>query len=93
MKTMVTKHTVRFNIKFAKIVQHRYSSKFICITHCLIVKLDSSPDLLSKPIILDNTVKILQSESAKVDEKIAALQDFQGFVRDGDPMYIKQHFK
>ena len=38
-------------------------------------------------------MKILQSEESQITEKVAALQEFQLYVREGDALYMKQHFK
>lgn len=53
----------------------------------------SSPDSIRGPEVLDNTLKILQAEESQIPEKVAALQEFQLYVREGDALYIKQHFK
>ncbi|XP_032456680.1 CLIP-associating protein 1 isoform X12 [Nasonia vitripennis] len=53
----------------------------------------SSPDSIRGPEVLDNTLKILQAEESQITEKVAALQEFQQYVREGDALYIKQHFK
>ncbi|XP_014214281.1 CLIP-associating protein 1 isoform X2 [Copidosoma floridanum] len=53
----------------------------------------SSPDSIRGPEVLDNTLKILQLEESQITEKVAALQEFQLYVREGDALYIKQHFK
>ncbi|XP_011503342.1 PREDICTED: CLIP-associating protein 1-A [Ceratosolen solmsi marchali] len=53
----------------------------------------SSPDSIKGPEVLDNTLKILQSEESQITERVAALQEFQLYVREGDALYIKQHFK
>ncbi|XP_058794027.1 CLIP-associating protein 1-A isoform X3 [Phymastichus coffea] len=53
----------------------------------------SSPDSIRGPEVLDNTLKVLQSEESQITEKVAALQEFQLYVREGDALYIKQHFK
>uniref|UniRef100_A0ABD2WPW9 TOG domain-containing protein n=1 Tax=Trichogramma kaykai TaxID=54128 RepID=A0ABD2WPW9_9HYME len=53
----------------------------------------SVPDSIRGPEVLDNTLKILQAEESQISEKVAALQEFQLFVRDGDALYIKQHFR
>ena len=45
------------------------------------------------PEVLDNTLKILQTEGSQVSVKVSALQEFQLFIREGDPIYIKQNFK
>ncbi|XP_025074277.1 CLIP-associating protein 1 isoform X5 [Pogonomyrmex barbatus] len=53
----------------------------------------SSPDLINRPEIVDNMVKTLQSKVAQTSEKVAALQEFQLYVREGDSSYIKRNFK
>ncbi|XP_011861467.1 PREDICTED: CLIP-associating protein 1-A isoform X2 [Vollenhovia emeryi] len=53
----------------------------------------SSPDLINRPEIVDNTVKALQSKVGQTADKVTALQEFQLYVREGDPSYIKRNFK
>ncbi|XP_076229644.1 CLIP-associating protein isoform X9 [Nomia melanderi] len=53
----------------------------------------SSPDSSKRPEVLDNMIKTLQSKMTQIEEKVLALQEFQLYVREGDPAYIKQHFK
>ncbi|XP_034191643.1 CLIP-associating protein isoform X3 [Osmia lignaria lignaria] len=53
----------------------------------------SSPDSIKRPEILDNMIKTLQSKMTQTEEKVAALQEFQLYVREGDGLYIKQNFK
>ncbi|KAJ8686484.1 hypothetical protein QAD02_022278 [Eretmocerus hayati] len=53
----------------------------------------SSPDSIRGPEVLDNTLKVLQQEESQITEKVAALQEFQLYVREGDALYMKQHFK
>nr|XP_012220603.1 PREDICTED: CLIP-associating protein 1-A isoform X2 [Linepithema humile] len=53
----------------------------------------SSPDSVSRPELVDNMVKTLQSKVAQTTEKVSALQEFQLYVREGDPSYIKRNFK
>lgn len=53
----------------------------------------SSPDSAKGPEVLDNTMRILQSDVVPDVEKVAALQEFQLYVRDGDIPYMKQNFK
>lgn len=53
----------------------------------------SSPDSVSRPEIVDNMVKTLQSKVAQTSEKVSVLQEFQLYVREGDSSYIKRNFK
>lgn len=58
-----------------------------------ILHLGSSPDSVSRPELVDNMVKTLQSKVAQATEKVSVLQEFQLYVREGDPSYIKRNFK
>ncbi|KAK2588964.1 hypothetical protein KPH14_001817 [Odynerus spinipes] len=53
----------------------------------------SSPDPTKRPEVLDNMIKTLQSKMTQTSEKVAALQEFQLYVREGDATYVKQNFK
>ncbi|KAF7390819.1 hypothetical protein HZH66_009299 [Vespula vulgaris] len=53
----------------------------------------SSPDSTKRPEVLDNMIKTLQSKLTQTSEKVAALQEFQLYVREGDATYVKQNFK
>jgi len=54
----------------------------------------SSPDLANRQQIVDDMVKILQSEKvAQTSEKVSALQEFQLYVREGDASHIKRNFR
>ncbi|KAG7210104.1 hypothetical protein KM043_011669 [Ampulex compressa] len=53
----------------------------------------SSPDSTRRPEVLDNMIKTLQSKMTQNEERVAALQEFQLYVREADASYIKQNFK
>ncbi|XP_046480774.1 CLIP-associating protein 1-A isoform X2 [Neodiprion pinetum] len=54
----------------------------------------SSPDSTSRgPEVLDNLMKVLQENVGHEAEKIASLQEFQAYVRDGDVPYLKDNFR
>lgn len=53
----------------------------------------SSPDSTRGPEVLDNIMKILQEVVGREAEKVACLQEFQTYVRDGDMPYIKKNFR
>jgi len=62
--------------------------------HSTMLSAGSSPDLANRQQIVDDMVKILQSEKvAQTSEKVSALQEFQLYVREGDASHIKRNFR
>ncbi|XP_066597244.1 CLIP-associating protein isoform X3 [Prorops nasuta] len=50
-------------------------------------------DPMGRPEALENMIQVMQSSSSSLSEKAISLKDFQLYVRDGDPQYIKKNFK
>lgn len=48
---------------------------------------------MNRPEIVDNMIKTLQSKMTQTAEKVAVLQEFQLYVREGDASHIKRNFK
>lgn len=42
---------------------------------------------------INNVIRVLQSQISTTAEKVAALEEFQSYVHQGDSSYIKQNFK